>query len=618
MKFFTSFSTLLISMLFMQSAVYADNAPEAATKNFTTVACNGFEYCESFGNIASSEWIESFQFGAIDNVTGTDGGYADYTSFSTDVIPGNTYDIFCEPGLTASWTEYFSVWIDFNQDGELDNDTELVFQPDGGSDPVMGTVTIPLGAIPGSTLMRVAMKFASVSTPCEAGFTFGEVEDYCVNIINPDFCYNPYVQILDIGEESAFLDWNEVMIAQGYDLRYRELGTFIWTDIYTTEDSLTLTDLEDCTEYEFQLRTDCDTTMTDYSTSYVFSTFGCGACIDYEYCESLSNGSFFEYINRVAINDLDNTSGDNMGYADFGSDFTTVLNNDSTYILTLEPFYTFFEYNVYWMVWIDYNQDGDFDDANELIYDSGTTADLLLESPVTIPSDAGIGLTKMRVSMQEFGFQQGPCDVFFNGEVEDYCVTVQPIVLPCITPEHLDTSAVSTFSTTMHWEVDEYEIGVGYVVRYKPVSETEWKEVSAVELYHTAYDLWQCTDYEFQVRTVCPQDLSDYSESFFWKSACLTDVEEPFVPTADIANVLVYPNPFDDQLSINVYLQKAGDLNIQVYDLKGQLIHQQSHDQLNTGEHQFQFNNQEQLATGMYFLRIATENSVITRKVVKQ
>jgi len=563
--------------------------------------------------------IEGFQFGAIDNISGDDGGYADYTNFSTDVIPGDVYPVNCIIGLNGTWTEFFRIWIDFDQNGELDED-ELVFDPGGSSESQSGTITIPTDAINGSTLMRVAMKYNSTSTPCEEAFSFGEVEDYCVNIINPDFCYNPFVQIYDISETGATLDWNSVGIAQGYDIRYRELGTMVWTELYLTEDSLTLTDLEDCASYEMQIRSDCDSTMTDYSNIYTFETIGCGACIDFEYCQ-LDNtpSSFFEYIDAVTIGDLDNPSGNNDGYADFGNMFPTVLNNDSTYTISLVAAFPYFEFESAWYVWMDFNGDGDFDDANELAFQSDPTIEILTQADITIPSDAAIGLTKMRISLIEFNGTGDACASFFNGEQEDYCITIQPIVLPCLIPENLDTTEVTTFSVRMQWEVDQYEIGVGYVVRYKAVAASDWTELSTVVPYQSTFDLEACTDYEYQVRTVCPQELSEYSESFFFTSQCATsNVEAPFEPTDDIANVSVYPNPFKDQINITLDLQKSGDISIELYDINGKLLLIQNQENTNAGEHQFSLNSTTPLASGMYFLRVATENSVITRKLVRQ
>jgi hypothetical protein len=46
---------------------------------------------------------------------------------------------------------------------------------------VSGTITIPSSVTSGATRMRVSMKYNAVPTSCES-FTYGEVEDYTVNI----------------------------------------------------------------------------------------------------------------------------------------------------------------------------------------------------------------------------------------------------------------------------------------------------------------------------------------------------------------------------------------------------------------------------------------------------
>lgn len=621
MKTFTTVLAFIFSFCCISTAVLADlPTPEHSEKIYTTVACNGFEYCESFASFADNEWIEGVEFGSISNFSGIDDGYADFTNFSTDVIPGNVYPITCTIGLTGNWTEFFRVWIDFNQNG-LFEETELVFDPGESSESQSGNIAIPLDAVNGSTLMRVAMKFGSVSEACEAPFTFGEVEDYCVNVINPGFCYNPFVQVNDITDASALLDWNPVSIAQGYDLRYREVGTVVWTDLYLFEDSLALTGLDVCSSYEFQIRSDCDTTMTDYSDSYTFETIGCGPCIDFEYCQiGTTPSTFFSYIDAVTIGDLSNNSGDNGGYADFANQFPAILNNDSTYTLSLEAVFPYFVFEATWYAWIDYNGDGDFDEANELVFQSDPTLETLTETQITIPADAVIGLTKMRINVLQFPYgTQGACDEFFDGEQEDYCITIQPNVLPCSTPENLDTMDVTTFSAELLWDIDKYEIGVGYVVRYKPVTGSGWTELSTVIPSQPVYDLEECTEYEYQVRTVCPQELSDFSESFLFMTECFTSTfEEAFEPTEDIANISVYPNPFKDQINMELFLQKSGDINMGLYDMNGKLLLTQNHENLQVGAHVFNFSSTTPLAAGMYFLRVATENSVITKKLVRR
>jgi len=73
--------------------------------------------------------------------------------------------------------------------------------------------------------------------------------------------------------------------------------------------------------------------------------------------------------------------------------------------------------------WIDYNRDGDFDDAGENIvcdidnYGEGTFS-------VSIPADASIGATRMRIITKYYGSTCDPCATPLNGEVEDYTINI--------------------------------------------------------------------------------------------------------------------------------------------------------------------------------------------------
>ena len=73
-------------------------------------------------------------------------------------------------------------------------------------------------------------------------------------------------------------------------------------------------------------------------------------------------------------------------------------------------------------VWIDYNQDGDFGDAGESVFEqlSSSTAN----GSITIPATASIGTTRMRVSMKWGSYAEGSCGEYNYGEVEDYTVQI--------------------------------------------------------------------------------------------------------------------------------------------------------------------------------------------------
>jgi len=139
---------------------------------------------------ATSDYLNNFTFGDLTN-NGSGDAPTDYTYYSAltahVVADGvTTYAVSCEPG-SATWSEYFRIWIDFNQNGIFEA-SESVFNSTVAAyagTPATGTVTIPNTAINGITRMRVADRFSSqvaATESCSIASDYGEYEDYNVSI----------------------------------------------------------------------------------------------------------------------------------------------------------------------------------------------------------------------------------------------------------------------------------------------------------------------------------------------------------------------------------------------------------------------------------------------------
>ncbi len=148
-----------------------------------TLANSSSTYCSSYGTSTNREFIDKVQIGSINTISGNNNGYQDFTSTSTDLAIGTSNSIVIKPGWKSLPVyEAFSVWIDFNQDGDFNDNGELVYSKQKTkTKSVSGNFIIPTNAIIGSTRMRISMKNNSLPNPCEI-FSYGEVEDYTVNI----------------------------------------------------------------------------------------------------------------------------------------------------------------------------------------------------------------------------------------------------------------------------------------------------------------------------------------------------------------------------------------------------------------------------------------------------
>ena len=147
------------------------------------------QYCASNGNNTNDEYISRVQLNTIDNTSGvgtTSVGYSNFTGISTSLNTSTSYTITITPTWTGTvYAEGYSVWIDYNQDNDFLDAGEQVFtQAATTTTPVSGSFTVPGTALAGNTRMRVSMKYNGIPTSCET-FSYGEVEDYTVNIIAP-------------------------------------------------------------------------------------------------------------------------------------------------------------------------------------------------------------------------------------------------------------------------------------------------------------------------------------------------------------------------------------------------------------------------------------------------
>ncbi|PWI29899.1 peptidase S8 [Flavobacteriaceae bacterium LYZ1037] len=157
----------------------------SSSTSVTTTGTAPLNYCASNGNNVSDEYIGRVQLGTINNTTGaSSGGYADYTSISTNLTKGNSATITITPTWTGTlYNEGYSVWIDYNKDGDFSDSGEQVWTKSASkTTPVSGAFTVPTNAVSGATRMRVSMKYNGIPTSCES-FSYGEVEDYTVNLV---------------------------------------------------------------------------------------------------------------------------------------------------------------------------------------------------------------------------------------------------------------------------------------------------------------------------------------------------------------------------------------------------------------------------------------------------
>ncbi|WP_109300870.1 M14 family zinc carboxypeptidase [Aquimarina sp. AU474] len=160
----------------------AGNTSASSNTASATTLEGDITYCASQGNNINFEYIDLVALGGVSNPTTATSGYSDFTSLAAAILPYGANTITLSVGFAnTSYTEFWAVWIDYNKNGTFESSEQIVSESTSSSTDQSYNFTIPTSALSGETRMRVSMKYNSAPTACET-FTYGEVEDYTVNI----------------------------------------------------------------------------------------------------------------------------------------------------------------------------------------------------------------------------------------------------------------------------------------------------------------------------------------------------------------------------------------------------------------------------------------------------
>lgn len=137
---------------------------------------------------------------------------------------------------------------------------------------------------------------------------------------------------------------------------------------------------------------------------------------------------------NVQLGDISNktTSGVSPGYTDYTGDQGTTFILGQTYSYSIErPTKV---NNVNLKVWIDYNRDGEFTGANELVVDEVNSGASTFTGTITVPGidDVIVGESRMRIGMGLANTSLNPCGPSQVGEYEDYTIILDKDIFPPI------------------------------------------------------------------------------------------------------------------------------------------------------------------------------------------
>jgi len=398
----------------------AGNISNASNSLSVTTNINTVSYCTSQGNNSSYEWIAGVSVGTYTKASGAE-NYTDFTSEVISLEAGSNITILLTPGFSnSSYNEYWKIWIDYNVDGDFNDNNELVF--DAGSlskTSVSGNISIQATAT-GTTRMRVSMKYNGTQAACES-FSYGEVEDYTVTFVDAVLdteapSIPTSLSASSITSSTATLSWNASSDNIGVtEYELYQNGTLIGT---SSTNNYSITGLTASTQYSYTAKAkDAAGNVSALSNTFNLTTTD----IQLSYCTTKGNNVSYEWIDLVSIGSINNVTTANGGYADF-TNLSTSVSPGENLSINVSCGFKSSSYNEYWHVWVDWNQNGTFDSNEEMVTGSSTSAGTLTYN-FTVPSDAKSGTSRMRVTMK-YNTTATACETFSYGEVEDYTLNV--------------------------------------------------------------------------------------------------------------------------------------------------------------------------------------------------
>ncbi len=157
-----------------------------------------------------------------------------------------------------------------------------------------------------------------------------------------------------------------------------------------------------------------------------------------DYCAASGNGN--RYIDDIETGSISNSGTGDDYYSDYNY-LSTQMKVGTAYNVSIHSVNAYYHDTI--SCWVDWNQDGDFTDNNELSFVIAVEY-YTEQRSITPPAEAALGFTRMRIRYKEGSSAVQSCGTSTYGEVEDYAIEVMP-------EENVWTGTTSQWNSESNW-----------------------------------------------------------------------------------------------------------------------------------------------------------------------
>ena len=365
-----------------------------------------------------------------------DGTVVDFTYMTINLEQGATYSCTVEVGIDQSWV---GIWLDVNNDGNFTEDECLHIGELPNAVTTLNTnLTIPASISFGEHRIRFRTTYTEINAETGACIfkDYGEAQDYTANIIEastaPECAINP------MPENSAIE-------------QYLNIESLTWNADFATEyDVYFGTDATPPIVSENQSTATYDVGLLEANTTYYWKIIPSNTVGSPDDCDiwSFTTGEDLIFCNELYTGDQ---YGGSSEWGDYIDDF--IVETDPVFEHLATGYSAYYGYQNFdfmiidmergeifdWTIttglnnqdnvaiWLDYNDDGTFNNSDEFIYATECVIPFSYSDTLAILITANLGEHAMRVRLRagtDPMTGDDACTLFTYGETHDYTANI--------------------------------------------------------------------------------------------------------------------------------------------------------------------------------------------------